>query len=125
MLKEVQPIASRLAAADRSMQREKAGSLLFRSIKIFLALVVLLFALDVFLHLDASQRVGLLIGLGVAVLVFVGGKMLLAGFYKIPTLTSLLVIVGILAVAVVASLLHARSRRTKVEPPLPTEADAR
>ena len=35
-----------------------------------------------------------------AVLVFVGGKMLLAGFYKIPTLTSLLVIVGLLTVAV-------------------------
>ena len=42
-----------------------------------------------------------------AVLVFVGGKMLLAGFYKIPTLASLLVIVGLLAVAVVASLFHA------------------
>ena len=45
-----------------------------------------------------------------AVLVFVGAKMLLAGFYKIPTLTSLLVIIGLLAVAVVASLLHARRR---------------
>ena len=43
-----------------------------------------------------------------AVLVFVGAKMLLADFYKIPTLTSLLVIIGLLAVAVVASLLHAR-----------------
>ena len=39
---------------------------------------------------------------------FVGAKMLLADFYKIPTLTSLLVIIGLLAVAVVASLLHAR-----------------
>ena len=50
-----------------------------------------------------------------AVLVFVGGKMLLAGFYKIPTLASLLVIIGLLAVAVVASLLHAarRSKETK------------
>ena len=45
-----------------------------------------------------------------AVLVFVGGKMLLAGFYKIPTLTSLLVIVGLLAAAVVASLIHAKRR---------------
>ena len=45
-----------------------------------------------------------------AVLVFVGGKMLLAGFYKIPTLTSLLVIVGLLTVAVVASLIHAKRR---------------
>lgn len=40
-----------------------------------------------------------------AVLVFVGTKMLLADFYKIPTLTSLLAIVGLLVVAVVASLL--------------------
>ena len=47
-----------------------------------------------------------------AVLVFVGAKMLLAGFYKIPTLASLLVIIGLLAVSVVASLLHA-SRRSK------------
>ena len=47
-----------------------------------------------------------------AVLVFVGGKMLLAGFYKIPTLASLLVIIGLLAVAVVASLLHAARRTT-------------
>jgi tellurite resistance protein TerC len=45
-----------------------------------------------------------------AVLVFVGGKMLLTGFYKIPMLASLLVIVGLLAVAVVASLLHAARR---------------
>lgn len=30
-----------------------------------------------------------------AVLVFVGAKMLLAGFYKIPTLTSMLVIIGL------------------------------
>jgi tellurite resistance protein TerC len=50
-----------------------------------------------------------------AVLVFVGAKMLLAGFYKIPTLTSLLVIVGMLTVAVAASLLHAarQSKATK------------
>ncbi len=41
-----------------------------------------------------------------AVLVFVGAKMLLAGFYKIPTLASLLIIVGLLAVAVVASLFY-------------------
>jgi tellurite resistance protein TerC len=41
-----------------------------------------------------------------SVLVFVGAKMLLAGFYKIPTLTSLLVVVAILIVAVVTSLLR-------------------
>ena len=58
-----------------------------------------------------------------AVLVFVGGKMLLAGFYKIPTLTSLLVIVGLLAVAVVASLLHAARRRDLTEPALTAKAN--
>ncbi|MBM3836518.1 MAG: TerC family protein [Verrucomicrobia bacterium] len=42
-----------------------------------------------------------------AVLVFVGAKMLVSGLYKIPTLTSLLVIVALLAVAVLASLLRA------------------
>ncbi len=48
-------------------------------------------------------------------LVFVGAKMLLAGFYKIPTLASLLVIVGLLAVAVVASLIHAARRAPPTE----------
>ena len=46
-----------------------------------------------------------------AVLVFVGTKMLVSGFYKIPTLTSLVVIIGLLAVAVVASLIHAARAR--------------
>jgi len=50
-----------------------------------------------------------------AVLVFVGAKMVLAGFYKIPTLASLLVIVGLLAGAVMASLLHtARWKRRRL-----------
>lgn len=39
-----------------------------------------------------------------AVLVFVGVKMLLTGFYKIPTCISLLMIVSILGVSIVASL---------------------
>jgi tellurite resistance protein TerC len=39
-----------------------------------------------------------------AVLTFVGAKMLLAGFYRIPTGISLSVIVGILAVSIVSSL---------------------
>jgi tellurite resistance protein TerC len=39
-----------------------------------------------------------------AVLVFVGTKMLLAGFYKIPTWVSLSVIVSILSVSMIASL---------------------
>jgi len=40
-----------------------------------------------------------------AVLVFVGTKMLLAGFYKIPTSVSLLLILSILFVSVITSLL--------------------
>jgi len=39
-------------------------------------------------------------------LVFVGAKMPLAGFYIIPTLTSLLLIVGVLAISVIMSLLR-------------------
>jgi tellurite resistance protein TerC len=51
-----------------------------------------------------------------AVLVFVGAKMLLAGFYKIPTLGSLLVIVGLLTVAVVMSLLRPKPTLTLAVP---------
>ena len=54
-----------------------------------------------------------------AVLVFVGAKMLVAGFYKIPTLTSLLVIVGLLTVAVAASLLLPRPIPAPRNLPLP------
>ena len=68
-----------------------------------LGLRSMFFALAGVMKLFAYLHYGL-----AAVLVFVGGKMLLAGFYKIPTLTSLLVIVALLAAAVVASLLHAR-----------------
>jgi predicted tellurium resistance membrane protein TerC len=39
-----------------------------------------------------------------AVLVVVGAKMMLAGFYKIPTAVSLLLIVRILSVSIIASL---------------------
>ena len=55
---------------------------------------------------------------------FVGAKMLVAGFYKIPTLTSLLVIVGLLAAAVVASLIHAKRRPRPAEVGVPAEANA-
>lgn len=44
-----------------------------------------------------------------AVLVFVGAKMLLAGFYKTPTWVSLLVILSLLSVSIIASLLHKNS----------------
>ncbi len=70
-----------------------------------LGLRSMFFALAGVMKLFAYLHYGL-----AAVLVFVGGKMLLAGFYKIPTLTSLLVILGLLAVAVVASLVHAKRR---------------
>ena len=46
-----------------------------------------------------------------AVLVFVGAKMLVSGLYQIPTVVSLVVIVGLLAVAVVGSLCR-RARGT-------------
>ena len=49
-----------------------------------------------------------------AVLVFVGAKMLLAGFYKTPTWVSLLVIVGLLSVSIIASLLHKQMREVAV-----------
>ena len=45
-----------------------------------------------------------------AILVFVGGKMILSGFWHPPTWLSLLVIVGILAVAIIASLLTGRTK---------------
>ncbi len=47
-----------------------------------------------------------------AILVFVGAKMLLAEFYKVPTLAALGIIAGILLIAVISSLL-------RPAPPLP------
>lgn len=70
-----------------------------------LGLRSMFFALAGVMKLFAFLHYGL-----AAVLVFVGAKMLLAGFYKIPTLVSLLVIVGLLALAVAASLLHSARR---------------
>jgi len=54
-----------------------------------------------------------------AVLVFVGGKMLLADFWKIPTLASLLVIVSLLTVAVVVSILHPAPNDKPEKPVIP------
>lgn len=48
-----------------------------------------------------------------AILVFVGTKMLISGFYKIPTLPSLLVIVGLLSAAIAASIIRARGARKR------------
>jgi tellurite resistance protein TerC len=44
-----------------------------------------------------------------AVLIFIGGKMVAEKFYAIPTITSLLVVGGILAIAIVASLLKGKA----------------
>lgn len=49
------------------------------------------------------------------VLVFVGGKMLVADWYKVPITVSLLVIVGLLGGAVLASLLACRSAQAATE----------
>lgn len=46
-----------------------------------------------------------------AVLVFVGLKMLVSNFYKIPTVASLLVVSSILLIAIVASLVRAAQQR--------------
>lgn len=54
-----------------------------------------------------------------AILTFVGVKMVIVDFYKIPTLVSLLVIAGLLAVAVVASLLRAQRLETQAQSVLP------
>lgn len=57
-----------------------------------------------------------------AILVFVGAKMLLADVYHIDPLVSLAVIGGVLGVAIVASLIKARSIKEPVEiVPVPTD----
>ena len=66
-----------------------------------LGLRSMFFALAGVMKLFAYLHYGL-----AAVLVFVGAKMLISGFYKIPTLVSLLVIAALLATAVIASLLQ-------------------
>jgi tellurite resistance protein TerC len=54
-----------------------------------------------------SKFIYLKLGLS-AVLTFVGVKMLLAGVWQMPTLVSLGVIIGILAIAVIASMVRTR-----------------
>lgn len=51
-----------------------------------------------------------------AVLVFVGTKMMIVDIYKIPTVASLLVVCGLLAISIVASLLRARACAPAGEP---------
>lgn len=58
--------------------------------------------------------------LGLAVvLTFVGTKMVIVDFYKIPTLASLAVVAGVLAIAVIASVLRSQrlSAAAKLAPP--------
>lgn len=47
------------------------------------------------------------------VLVFIGGKMLLANQFKIPTVTSLIVVASIIALSIMASIISARQRHSK------------
>ena len=47
-----------------------------------------------------------------AILVFVGAKMLIADIYKIPVGTALGVVVGLLAISVIASVVHPREKET-------------
>ncbi len=42
------------------------------------------------------------------VLIFIGGKMLLTHYYKIPTHWALAVVAGVLLISVLASLIHAK-----------------
>lgn len=68
-----------------------------------LGLRSMFFALAGIMRLFAYLHYGLS-----AVLVFVGIKMMIADFYKIPTLVSLSVVVGTLLVSVIASLIQAK-----------------
>jgi tellurite resistance protein TerC len=43
-----------------------------------------------------------------AILIFIGIKMAVSGWYKLPTLAALAVIIGVLGIAVAASLLRPR-----------------
>jgi tellurite resistance protein TerC len=68
-----------------------------------------------FLLADAADRFRYLRQGLAAVLIFVGAKMLLTDILKMPPVVSLMVIVGILAVAVVASLMADR-RDARMDP---------
>jgi tellurite resistance protein TerC len=59
-----------------------------------------------------SKFIYLKLGLS-AVLTFVGVKMLLASVWAMPTLLSLAVIIGILAISVIASLAHTKADETR------------
>lgn len=70
-----------------------------------------------FVLADIIDRFHLLqIGLSI-VLTFVGVKMLIADLYKIPIGISLGVVFGVLALAVIASLMFPKEAETHIEPP--------
>lgn len=73
MLKQVQPIIRRLAAADRSFQKEIGTSLFLRSCKYLFTFIVLCFVLDVVFHLEATWRV-LLLGAFLLFGLFLAGR---------------------------------------------------
>lgn len=56
------------------------------------------------------------------ILMFVGGKMLISGYYEFPILASLGIIVGILAVSIAISL--AKAPKTSAEPKTPEEPES-
>ena len=55
-----------------------------------------------------------------AVLVFIGAKMVIVDFYKIPTGVSLAVVAGILAISILASLWKAKSQESDSDRELST-----
>jgi hypothetical protein len=73
MLNETQIVLDRLAAADRTHQKEAGSILLLRSAKCGCAVILAGFVLDVILHLDSDWRLGLS-------LTMVAGIVLLAAF---------------------------------------------
>ena len=78
-----------------------------------LGLRSLYFALAGVMRLFHYLRYGL-----IAVLIFVGVKMLIAHFYKIPTEIALGVVVGVLLIAVIASIIWPRKQEIV---PVPSE----
>lgn len=79
MLNEHQSVLSRLAAADRRHQKEAGGRLLLRSVRYACLVVLAAFVADVWLHLGAGWRLGLLLAMSgaAAALLFVAWRIAL------------------------------------------------
>jgi hypothetical protein len=71
-------ILERLAAADRTHQKEAGGRFLLRSVKYLCAFILAAFLLDVVLHLAAGWRLSLLLGLMDGILVLLAAAWYLA-----------------------------------------------